>query len=182
MQGITYYSQWSDMRVKPKDIYWNAPVTRWDPKTQRELIGRPSQGYGDAPFAYAGKHMDPLPWEANQVINSIKLELERFTGEEFYFCLCGLYENNQISIPHHKDEINDDDDIIASVSFGASRIFEVKHLNADGLPPVQYLLNDGDLIIMDGASQRVTSHAVPALETPCGERVNLTFRTKRSYS
>lgn len=181
MEGITYYPGWTEENVSPSDIYWNQPVIRWDSKTQRELIGRPSQGYGDAPFSYAGKHMDPLRWNANQKILEIKHDLEMFTGESFYFCLCGLYQDNSVAIPHHSDEIEDDDDIIASVSFGHSRIFSVKDITADALPEKHYLLHHGDLMIMNGRSQRTTTHAVPAMETPCGPRVNLTFRTKGSF-
>tara|TARA_R110002051_G_scaffold107207_1_gene180135 strand:- start:912 stop:1136 length:225 start_codon:yes stop_codon:yes gene_type:complete len=40
----------------------------------------------------------------------------------------------------------------------------------------QYLMENGDVFIFDGASQMTATHAVPPLKGT-GERINLTFRT-----
>ena len=144
------------------------------------IKGRPSQGYGEAAFSYAGKTINPLPWEANDKVTELKDRLERFLGVSFYFCLCGLYEDHTVGIPMHHDEIEHDDDVIVSLSFGATRIFEMKEC-LDTVPVKRFVLQEGDLVIMTGHNQRIAQHAVPSQETPCGPRVNLTFRTKRSF-
>ena len=180
--GISYYPQWaSDMEeVGMNDVHWLDPVTRWDSRHNRKVVGRPTQGFGSDEFSYAGKTINPRPWEDNYQINAIKEKLERFLGVEFYFCLVGLYEDHTIAIPMHHDEIEHDDDVIASISFGASKVFEIQPVQS-GLPLQRYLLNSGDLVIMTGENQRLCQHAVPPMATPCGPRENLTFRTKRSF-
>lgn len=175
MDGIQYYPKFSKATFTPNDIPWRMPQVRFDPKTNRMLQGRPSQGYGSEPFAYAGKHMDPLPWEANDKINSLRKGLESFFHVEFYFCLCGLYEDNTVAIPEHRDEIDRDDDIIVSLSYGATRLFQVQ---GPGNVVENYIVEDGDMIVMDGRSQGISTHSVPAIAHATGPRVNLTFRTK----
>lgn len=180
--GVSYYPKWvQDITVTPSDIAWLEPVDRFDPRHLRMIRGRPSQGYGSAEFSYAGKTINPLPWDANPKVNELRERLERFLGVEFYFCLCGLYEDHTVSIPMHHDEIEHDDDVIVSLSFGATRIFEMKE-TYDTSPLKRFILEEGDLVIMTGKNQRIAQHAVPSQETPAGPRVNLTFRTKRSFS
>jgi alkylated DNA repair dioxygenase AlkB len=40
-------------------------------------------------------------------------------------------------------------------------------------------LQDGDLMVMAGATQTLWVHRVPKVRRPVGPRVNLTFRTVR---
>ena len=180
--GISHYPFWArDMEeVTANDIHWLDPVTRWDPRHNREVVGRPTQGFGEAEFSYAGKTINPRPWNDNPKIDALRRKLERFLGVEFYFCLVGLYEDHTIGIPMHHDEIDHDDDIIASISFGATRVFEMQPV-VSTLPLQRFILESGDLVIMTGENQRLAQHAVPPVSTPCGPRVNLTFRTKRSF-
>ena len=179
--GVSYYPKWvQDIVVSPSDIAWLNPTNRWDPRHERMIRGRPSQGYGEAAFSYAGKTINPLPWESNDKVNELRKRLEKFLGYDFYFCLAGLYEDNTIGIPMHHDEIEHDDDVIVSLSFGATRIFEMKECY-DTAQMKRFVLEEGDLVIMTGHNQRIAQHGVPATETPCGPRVNLTFRTKRSF-
>lgn len=180
--GVSYFPKWvTDISITPSDIAWLEPTNRFDPRHQRMIKGRPSQGYGVADFSYAGKTIRPLPWECNDKITELKKRLEKFLGVEFYFCLCGLYEDHTVGIPMHHDEIEHDDDVIVSLSFGATRLFEMKE-TYDTAPLKRYILEEGDLVVMTGKNQRIAQHAVPEQETPAGPRVNLTFRTKRSFS
>ena len=180
--GISYYPKWcSDITLNSSEIPWLEPTNRWDPKHERMISGRPTQGYGDAPFSYAGKTINPLPWANNSKVSELKARLEKFLNVEFYFVLVGLYEDNTVGIPMHHDEIEHDDDIIVSLSFGDTRVFEMQPTTAGNVPVKRYLLEEGDLVIMTGKNQRLAQHAVPPMETPCSSRVNLTFRTKRSF-
>ena len=112
---------------------------------------------------------------------------------KFTFCLCGLYQNGSVSIPHHSDTVPTLDDIVVSISFGSTRLFEWYEYDQDikdrsdtsetcvkKIEPVEirrFLLEDGDVFIFDGNSQMRSTHAVPPIEQSSGERVNLTFRT-----
>ena len=116
-------------------------------------------------------------------------ELEKVV--RFNFCLCGLYEDGDSTIPHHSDTVPTLDDIVLSVSFGAPRLINFreyqynvkKHTNtSDTKTPSKwvkeynYIMEDGDAILFDGHSQMKTTHSVPPIEK-AGRRISLTFRT-----
>ena len=62
---------------------------------------------------------------------------------------------------------------IASLSLGANRNFQVRR----GGGPVQTIeLGHGSLLVMKPGMQKEWKHQVPKSKSPCGLRVNLTFR------
>ena len=179
-------------------------IKEWDEPVKRQrsdgtwVIGRPTRGFGEGVFSYAGKEYKPEPWP--DMVLEIKRHAEAvlavrygFMGD-LTFCLAGLYPTGHDGIPHHSDTVPSEDDLVVSISFGAPRTFEVKryvrnikdHSNTSDtfidrqhdnpFKTETYLLEDGDCIIFDGMSQMKSTHAVPPV-TGVGERVNLTFRT-----
>ena len=174
--GFMYYPKFSYLDVGVSDIPWEAPKDRWDPKHNRKVAGRPSQLFGSSEFTYAGKTLNPMPWDTVDNIDLLRLRLEKFFGVTFAYCLAGLYEDHTIGIPMHRDEVNSDDSLIVSISYGPTRLFQVQDA---GNQIHNMLLNSGDMVVMTGYSQVNTQHAVPPMATPCGPRVNLTFRTER---
>ena len=175
---------------------------KWDEPSVRDfngltVEGRPTRGFGDAPFKYAGKSMQPEPW--TKQMKGIKHYAERIASTHFdrevifTFCLCGRYETGQISIPHHSDTVPTQKDIVFSLSFGCPRVFEwtkyhyaIKkktdtsktHINRGKsyAMTTTYLLEHGDGLLFDGEAQMYSTHAVPPI-TGVGERINLTFRS-----
>ena len=180
----------------------NPTIDNWDAPTTRTfhgdiIQGRPTKGFGTSSFKYAGKLYEPEPWTSQ--VKSIKKAAERIVLKkldkkvEFTFCLCGLYETGEITIPHHSDTVPTLKDIVFSISFGEPRLFEWKQyayyikkrtntskihiLHKDSfLKTKLYLLEHGDSLIFDGKSQMTSTHAVPPI-IGAGERMNLTFRT-----
>lgn len=178
-------------------------ITEWDEPTtrifnDREVIGRPTRGFGNSNFYYAGKYMRPEPWDNNSQIKAIKERSEALASAElnreieFTFCLCGFYSKEGKGIPHHSDTVPTNDDIVFSISLGAPRVMEWKtyitaikegsdtsRLCIWGRSPKSrelYILEHGDVLLFDGMSQMFSTHAI--LPFPgAGERVNLTFRT-----
>lgn len=63
---------------------------------------------------------------------------------------------------------------IASLSFGASRKFSLKHLASK--EKVELMLHSGALLEMYGTTQRHWQHSVPKTKKVDSPRVNLTFR------
>ena len=181
--------------LTPEFEYWDEPETR--EYNGIHVIGRPTRGFGDKPFEYAGKFMEPEPWDTDNMnfYKDIAEELaSHATGRKvkFTFCLCGLYKSGYVTIPHHSDTVPTLDDIVLSFSFGAPRLFEwntyvediKKESNTSEISTcyhnrdetTRYLLSHGDALIFDGHSQMRSTHAVPKLEN-VGERINLTFRS-----
>ena len=181
--------------LTPEFEYWDEPETREYNGVQ--VIGRPTRGFGDSPFEYAGKFMAPEPWDTDNMnfYKDIAEELaSHATGRKvkFTFCLCGLYKSGYVTIPHHSETVPTLDDVVLSFSFGAPRVFEWNEYGYDikeesntskieiygtqTKTTTRYLLSHGDALIFDGHSQMRSTHAVPKLEN-VGERINLTFRS-----
>jgi alkylated DNA repair dioxygenase AlkB len=178
-------------------------ITEWDePNTRifdgKEVVGRPTRGFGNSNFYYAGKYMRPEPWDSHPLIKEIKEKSEQIVSEEvgkeveFTFCLCGYYSTEGEGIPHHSDTVPKNSDLVFSISLGGARIMEWRtYLTAikegsdtsrlaiwDRPPEIEelYILEQGDALLFDGMSQMFSTHAIlPIAEAE--ERINLTFRT-----
>lgn len=157
--------------------------------------GRPTRGFGDSTFNYAGKLYEPEPWTHKMQLIKVAAEdvASRVFDKEikFTFCLCGFYPDDK-GIPHHSDTVPTLDDVVVSLSFGAPRVFAwrtyqnniKRHTNTSEVDFKEnfikdeklYLLDHGDVIMFDGYSQMKATHAVPDL-VGAEERVNLTFRS-----
>jgi hypothetical protein len=65
--------------------------------------------------------------------------------------------------------------VIASVSFGAERAFQMRR-KADNADKYEFQLGGGAVLVMAGSCQATWEHSVPARAKAPGERINLTFR------
>jgi len=175
-------------------------IDKWDDPRERMfegtmVKGRPTRGFGDSTFNYAGKLYEPEPWTYKMQLIKVAAEdvASRVFDKEikFTFCLCGFYPDDK-GIPHHSDTVPTLDDVVVSLSFGAPRVFAwrtyqnniKRNTNTSDVDFKEnfikdeklYLLEHGDVIMFDGYSQMKSTHAVPDL-VGAEERVNLTFRS-----
>jgi alkylated DNA repair dioxygenase AlkB len=67
--------------------------------------------------------------------------------------------------------------VIASLSLGQEREFIFKHKKRKDIAPVRLPLASGSVLLMKGETQHHWKHGVEKSRQPCGDRVNLTFRT-----
>lgn len=127
------------------------------------------------PYSYSNIVMQPHAW--NAILTYIKEEVEAICNEKFTTVLLNLYRDGKDSNGWHADNEKElgKNPIIASVSFGGTRNFQLKHndlqdqkLNLD--------LENGSLLIMKGETQHYWKHQIPKTTKPVGERINLTFR------
>jgi alkylated DNA repair dioxygenase AlkB len=92
--------------------------------------------------------------------------------------LANLYRHEKDSNGWHADNERElgRDPVIASVSFGEERKFQLKHNNN---PEHKLTLNltHGSLLLMKEGSQLNYKHQIPKDRQPKKERINLTFRT-----
>jgi alkylated DNA repair dioxygenase AlkB len=133
--------------------------------------------YGDntKTYAFSGNKYDPSPWTLELLF--IKQRVEQAAGMAFNSVLLNDYRNGNDSVAWHADDepelgINP---VIASVSFGQLRRFEVRHKQDHKLKHAVELEN-GSLLIMKGDLQHNWEHQVPKSKKAMGERINLTFR------
>ena len=175
-------------------------IDKWDDPRERMfegtmVKGRPTRGFGDSTFNYAGKLYEPEPWTHKMQLIKVAAEdvASRVFDKEikFTFCLCGFYPDDK-GIPHHSDTVPTLDDVVVSLSFGAPRVFAwrtyqnniKRHTNTSDVDFKEnfikdeklYLLEHGDVIMFDGYSQMKATHAVPDL-VGAEQRINLTFRS-----
>ncbi|XP_020037214.1 alpha-ketoglutarate-dependent dioxygenase alkB homolog 3 isoform X1 [Castor canadensis] len=141
--------------------------------------------YGELPYTYSRITMEPNPhW--HPVLSTLKNRIEENTGHTFNSLLCNLYRDEKDSVDWHSDDEPSLGrcPIIASLSFGATRTFEMRKKpppeeNGDYtyVERVKIPLDHGTLLIMEGATQADWQHRVPKEYHSREPRVNLTFRT-----
>ena len=135
--------------------------------------------YGDPgkKYDYSGISLTPLPW--SDLLREIKRRVEDCTEDRFNSVFLNLYRDHNDSMGFHSDDERELglEPAIASVTFGATRTFVMKHKKKADLPSVKIPLEAGSVLLMKGATQRFWKHGILKQTRPCGPRVNLTFRT-----
>lgn len=129
----------------------------------------------DVNYAYSGLKLKPEDF--SEEILQIKNSVEAFSGLIFNSCLANLYRDGQDSMGWHSDDEKElgKNPVIASISFGAERIFHLKN-KADKNLKQKILLAHGSLLLMEGATQHNWKHQLPKTKKNIGPRLNLTFR------
>lgn len=158
-----------------RDIIWSQETIRMYGKELN--TPRLTAWYGDnsKTYAFSGKKYDPHPWTPELL--AIKARVDAACGVTFNSVLLNLYRNGNDSVAWHADDepelgINP---VIASVSFGQLRRFDVRH-NKDHQRKYAVELENGSLLIMRGELQHHWQHQVPKATKALRERINLTFR------
>jgi len=133
--------------------------------------------YGDpgCSYVYSGKRNEPLPW--TPLLTELRDAVQSVTGARFNSVLANCYRNGQDSMGWHSDDESElgPDPVIASLSFGGTRRFCFQH-RKNKAQKLALLLQDGDLLLMAGATQANYRHALPKTVKPVAERLNFTFR------
>lgn len=134
--------------------------------------------YGDEAkrYSYSGLTLHPLPW--TETLLQIKARVDAAAKTKFNSVLLNLYRDGRDSNGWHQDNEPElgQNPIIASVSFGATRRFQMRHKFRKELSKIDIALNDGSLLLMAGTTQHFWQHQVPKTAKPVGQRINLTFR------
>jgi alkylated DNA repair dioxygenase AlkB len=141
---------------------------------RRLPIPRLTAWHGEAGYVYSGIRMTPAPW--NAPLLEIKAIAEACASHSFNSVLLNLYRDGRDSVSWHAD--NEPglgrDPVIASVSLGATRRFQMRHRRREDRLALD--LRPGSCLVMAGATQHHWLHQVPKTSRPVGPRVNLTFR------
>ncbi|ESU22215.1 hypothetical protein FEDK69T_21970 [Flavobacterium enshiense DK69] len=128
------------------------------------------------PYSYSNITMQPHHW--NELLLRIKSKVEKTTGHSFSSVLLNLYRDGKDSNGWHADNEKElgQNPVIASVSFGEQRIFQLKH-NTLKDQKQNIVLENGSLLLMKGTTQHYWKHQIPKTSKPIKQRINLTFRT-----
>ena len=127
-------------------------------------------------YSYSGLKLKPLAF--TKELKIIHSEIAKLTGTTFTHCLANLYRDGNDSMGWHADDEKElgKNPIIASLSLGAVRNFQLKHKTNSDLKHTVPLAH-GSLLIMKGSTQEFWKHQLPKTKKHIEPRINLTFRT-----
>lgn len=173
-----------DLGAPPDDVFarllaetpWRSEtVTLWG-KTyvQPRLLA----WYGDegASYVYSGTRYDPLPW--TPLLGDLRERVQQAAGLRFNSVLLNYYRDHRDSMGMHSDDEPElgREPAIASLSLGEVRTLVFRHKTDKAVKSWSLPLPSGSLLVMKGRTQHAWQHGISKRSTPCGPRVNLTFR------
>ena len=180
---IIYYSQFFDKEQADKiysellqEIAWQQDLITVFGKTHPQPRLTALYGNEGKPYSYSNITMQPHSW--NTLLQKIKYYIEETTGCQFTTVLLNQYRDGKDSNGWHADNEKElgTNPIIASLSFGAERVFQLKH-NSITNAKKSIVLEHGSLLLMKGSTQHFWKHQIPKTAKPIGNRINLTFRS-----
>lgn len=140
------------------------------------LFPRLTAWYGDSdkPYSFSGITLNPSPWTNNLL--AIKDRIEAKTTAIFNSVLLNMYRDGSDSISWHTDAEKElgKNPVIASVTFGGTRDFQLRHIETK--EKLNIKLSHGSLLIMQGELQHFWQHQIPKTKKQVDPRINLTFR------
>lgn len=139
-------------------------------------LPRLTVNYGERSYDYSGLVFTPLPWTG--LLAELRALAEGQAGTRFNALIVQLYRDGRDGVSWHADDSPGlgTDPVIASLSFGATRRFEVR-ARGSRAAGLELELHAGDLVIMRGDLQHTHQHRVPRDPQVTAPRINLTFRT-----
>jgi alkylated DNA repair dioxygenase AlkB len=153
--------------------------TAWREETvvvygKRHLQPRLSAWHGEKGYRYSGLSLAPLPF--TPLLDTIRRAAEAATGRRYNSVLLNYYRDGRDSMGMHSDDEPElgPQPAIASVSFGATRPFVLRHKRTK--ETLKLPLTNGSLLFMAGAMQANWMHGINKTAKPVGVRLNLTFR------
>ncbi len=178
---ITYYPAFFDSEISDQlfeelkhGIPWQQDQIRVYGKEYLQPRLTALFGNEGKPYSYSNIIMQPHPW--THLLQKIKYKVESEIDEQFTTVLLNYYRDGKDSNGWHADNEKElgINPIIGSLSFGAERVFQLKHNSINLRKSI--VLEHGSLLLMKGTTQHFWKHQIPKTSKPVGDRINLTFR------
>ena len=127
-------------------------------------------------YSYSGIVMKPIEW--NEDLLFIRKRVEEIVKINFTSVLLNYYRDGKDSMGWHSDDEKElgQNPVIGSVSFGESRVFQMRHKFRKDIKKVDIALTNGSFLLMKGATQHFWQHQIPKTNRELESRINLTFR------
>ena len=126
--------------------------------------------------SYSGITMVAVHW--TPLLLKLKNLLESSLNTKFNSVLINYYRDGSDHMSWHADDEKElgPNPIIASLSFGETRSFQLKHKFDKTKKTFNLPITDGSLVVMGGELQHFWVHKIAKTSRPIGPRANLTFR------
>jgi alkylated DNA repair dioxygenase AlkB len=124
------------------------------------------------------EHSDEGNTDWSPELIAIHQRVEAETQIKFNAVLLNLYRNGKDCVAWHSDKTSsvNKNMIIASVTFGETRLFRLRHKFLKHIPQVEIPLHHGSFLLMAGSTNSFWEHQVPKTARQILPRINLTFR------
>ena len=111
-------------------------------------------------------------------LKNIRERVEQELQLKFNAVLLNLYRSGKDGVAWHSDHTDKSgiNPIIASVSFGETRMFRLRHKFRKDIQQVDIPLCHGSFLLMAGTTNSFWQHQVPKTAKDILPRINLTFR------
>jgi len=173
--GTIYSSQHTNTLLKTltAQIKWQTDFIAYG---RRFDLPRRQAWYADRGVHYrnSDNKMQTQVW--NEVLSSIKQNIEQLSGHQFNSVLLTYYRNGMDNVGWHADNEVElgDAPVIASLSLGATRHFHYRNKQTSECGSLP--LYDGELHVMQPAFQQDWEHSILPESEVLESRINLTFR------
>ena len=126
-------------------------------------------------YTYSGLTLPAVQFSESLFL--LKNRIEKTTSAKFNSCLANLYRDGNDSNGWHSDDEKElgRQPIIASLSLGVARNFDLKH-KKNSLLKKRIKLTHGSLLLMSGRTQEDFKHQIAKSKRIHEPRINLTFR------
>ncbi|NKB31729.1 MAG: alpha-ketoglutarate-dependent dioxygenase AlkB [Pseudomonadales bacterium] len=133
-------------------------------------------------YGYSGIRLQPIDWSEEVLL--IRRRIQELTSLTFNSVLLNYYRDGRDSVAWHADDEAElgPSPIIASVSLGAAREFQLRRKTRDKTEKIRLNLQNGSLLVMGSTLQTHWEHRLPKVKHLQEARVNLTFRNIVSSS
>lgn len=157
------------------DAPWKQTVQKIYDK--QVITPRLTAWYGDlgTDYSHPGSISNPTPWTPELL--AIKAKVEPLADAQFNSVLLNYYRDGNDSVAWHSDResILGRHPVIASVSFGQVRSFDIRS-KTDHREKYSVRLEHGSFLLMKSGLQEYWEHRIAKSVIPMKARVNLTFR------
>lgn len=159
------------------EIHWQQPSIQLAGKKIPIPRLQSWQGKAEYSYSYSGKQFHAIRFHPKiaELCNHINTRLDT----DFNSVLCNLYRDGQDSVSWHADDEPElgPSPLIASLSLGETRVFQIKEKNIKSAPLIKIPLPHNSLAVMPRGFQSNYIHQIPKTKKIKNARINLTFRT-----
>ncbi len=180
---ITYYPDFLDpknadryFQIFLKELNWqHHDITIFGKKIPQPRLTA-LYAVNEEPYSYS--NLTLIPKKLTPELLEILQKVNKKTRENFTHCLANLYRDGNDSMGWHSDDEKElgIDPVIASISLGGVRNFQLKHKSIKD-QRFKLDLEHGSLLLMAGSTQHFWKHQLPKTKKQVAQRINLTFRT-----
>lgn len=141
-------------------------------------LPRQTAWHGEKGLVHSYSKIKMVATEWTPSLLKLKNQLEEKLNTKFNSVLVNYYRDGNDHMSYHSDDEKELglNPIIASLSFGETRSFQVKHKYDLNKKTLSLAITNGSLVIMKGELQHFWVHKIAKTTKKIGPRLNLTFR------